>query len=238
MSADHRTGVVYGILRKLELPVLLATPAMLVACAMWQVNQTAILTLLVAVCSVTTLFASFEASRPTLRQIMPSVVLGAVAAAGRVLFAPIPEVQPLGAITIMAGSIFGSQQGFMVGALAALVSNIFFGQGPWTAWQMYSWGVVGYLAGIFGTRGWLERKPVLCSFGFFAGIVYGLIMDTWTVIGFVHPLTWAGALLVYLTSVPFNITRGVSNVVFLLLIYAPWSRKLLRVKRKYGLYGI
>lgn len=101
----------------LEALSICATPAILVACTLTNADQTAL---------------------PSL------VVLAALAAAGRILFAPIPDFKPVSAIAIIAGVVFGRKSGFMVGALAALASNFFFGQGPWTPWQMYAWGLVGY----------------------------------------------------------------------------------------------
>lgn len=131
-----------------EIAAIVATPAVLVGCAIANFNQTAVLTLVVVLASIGVFFASYEASRPRLRDIMPTVVLAALAAAGRILFAPIPDFKPVSAIAIIAGITFGRKSGFMVGALAALASNFFFGQGPWTPWQMYAWGLVGYGAGL------------------------------------------------------------------------------------------
>ena len=74
---------------------------------------------------------------------MPTLVLAALAAAGRILFGPIPDFKPVSAIAIIAGATLGRRNGFMVGALAALTSNFFFGQGMWTPWQMYAWGLGG-----------------------------------------------------------------------------------------------
>ena len=72
--------------------------------------------------------------------------LAAVAAAGRVLFAAVPGVQPVTVIVVAAGAALGARAGFATGALAALASNFFLGQGPWTPWQMLGWGACG-LAG-------------------------------------------------------------------------------------------
>ncbi|MBE5711545.1 MAG: ECF transporter S component [Slackia sp.] len=131
-----------------EIVAIFATPVVLAACAIANFDQTALLTLVVVLASIGIFFASYEASRPRLRDIMPTVVLAALAAAGRILFAPIPDFKPVSAIAIIAGVAFGRKNGFMVGALAALASNFFFGQGPWTPWQMYAWGLVGYGAGL------------------------------------------------------------------------------------------
>lgn len=135
----------------LEALLICATPAILVACTLTNADQTALLSLVVVLASLGVFFATYESSTPRLRDIMPTVVLAALAAAGRILFAPIPDFKPVSAIAIIAGVVFGRKSGFMVGALAALASNFFFGQGPWTPWQMYAWGLVGYGAGLLAT---------------------------------------------------------------------------------------
>lgn len=147
MGAANRSAGAYARIAA-EIVAIAATPAVLAACAIANFDQTALLTLVVVLASMGIFFASYEASRPRLRDIMPTVVLAALAAAGRILFAPIPDFKPVSAIAIIAGVAFGRKSGFMVGALAALASNFFFGQGPWTPWQMYAWGLVGYGAGL------------------------------------------------------------------------------------------
>lgn len=147
MGAANRSAGAYARIAA-EIVAIAATPVVLAACAIANFDQTALLTLVVVLASMGIFFASYEASRPRLRDIMPTVVLAALAAVGRILFAPIPDFKPVSAIAIIAGIAFGRKSGFMVGALAALASNFFFGQGPWTPWQMYAWGLVGYGAGL------------------------------------------------------------------------------------------
>lgn len=223
------------VLRKLEVPFLVAVPLVLGLCAYLQFDQTALLTLVVAVAAIGVFFASYEASRPSLRQIMPTVVMGALAAAGRILFAPIPDFKPVSAICIVAGVVFGRRSGFMVGALAALVSNFFFGQGPWTPWQMYAWGLVGYLAGVLADQGAFDRKPVIYVYGFLSALLYGFLLNSWYLVGFVHPITWPSAVVTYAAGFPLDCVHGVATVVFLLVIFIPWRRKLERIRAKYGL---
>lgn len=147
MGAAHGNAGVHTRIAA-EIVAIFATPVVLAVCTIANFNQTALLTLVVVLASIGIFFVSYEASRPRLRDIMPTVVLAALAAAGRILFAPIPDFKPVSAIAIIAGVAFGRKSGFMVGALAALASNFFFGQGPWTPWQMYAWGLVGYGAGL------------------------------------------------------------------------------------------
>lgn len=219
----------------LELPALLAVPVLMVTLALSGVDATAGLTLLVALLAVGLVFASFEASRPPLRQLMPTAVLAATAAAGRVLFAPIPDVKPVSAIAVIAGATLGRRSGFMVGAVAALVSNFFFGQGSWTPWQMYAWGLVGYLGGVFADRGLLERGGVLYAWGFLSALMYGAILNGYYVLGFVRPLTWPSVLAAYAAGFPLDCVHGVATAAFLAAIWLPWGRAIRRVVRKYDL---
>ena len=132
---------------------------------------------------------------------------------------------------------FGRQTGFVTGALTALSSNMFFGQGPWTPWQMFAWGLIGYLAGTFNERGWFRRRIVVLLYGFFSGLLFGFIMDSWRVVGFIQPLTWKAALAAYGAGLPMNLTLSAATVLFLLPILEPWTRKLDRIKRKFDLSG-
>ena len=224
-----------GLFGAVEVPALAAVPVALVALAAAGVRATAGLTLMVCALAVVLVLASFESSRPALRQLMPTAVLAALAAAGRVLFAPLPDVKPVSAIAIVAGAALGRRSGFVVGALAALLSNFFFGQGPWTPWQMYAWGLVGYVGGVLAERGALDRRWVLYGWGLASGLVYGLILNGYHVLGFVQPLTWPAALAACAASLPLDVTHGVATVAFLAAIWLPWGRAIRRVVAKYGL---
>ena len=220
------------LLAKLEIPLLLAVPAVMAAALLSGVEQAALAMLVVVALVLALFFAGYEASRPGLRQIMPTLVLAALAAAGRILFGPIPDFKPVSAIAIIAGATLGRRNGFMVGALAALTSNFFFGQGMWTPWQMYAWGLVGYVGGALAHAGAFDRAdgtvrmPALLTYGFASGLLYGVVINAYDIIGFVQPLTWAGAMARLATAVPFDITHGLATCVFLAALYKPWCRRL------------
>jgi energy-coupling factor transport system substrate-specific component len=180
-------------------------------------------------------FYSFEAHRPMARQLVPIAVLAAVAALGRVAFAALPDVKPTSAVVIIAGISFGPEAGFITGATAALTSNIFFGQGPFTPWQMFAWGIMGYCAGLFSHHGLLRKRLLICIFGFVWGFLYGWIMDLWQVLGFVSTINTKSVLLTYAASFYLDLTHAVSTAIFLLLVAKPWTKILNRVKIKYGL---
>ena len=202
------------------------------------IDQTAAVSMVASVVSLLLLFVSYEWGKPSLRETMPVVVLAALAAAGRIIFAPIPDVKPVSAICIVAGSVFGRKSGFMVGALAALVSNFFFGQGAWTPWQMYAWGLVGWLAGALTHAGAFKARPAVYVYGFASGLLYGIILNLWSILGFYHPETLSEAMIIWGAAVPLDIIHGVATVVFLKLLWAPWHRKLERLKTVYDLGAI
>ena len=234
-------SVLNNVLGKFEVPLLLAVPVAMAAALLSGVEQTALLLLAVVVLVLAMFFAGYEASRPGLRQIMPTLVLAALAAAGRILFGPIPDFKPVSAIAIIAGATLGRRNGFMVGALAALTSNFFFGQGMWTPWQMYGWGLVGYVGGALAHARAFDRAdggvrtPALLAYGFVSALLSRAVVTTYEIIGFVQPLTWAGAIARLASAVPFDVMHGLSTCVFLAALYRPWCRRIRRVVRKYDL---
>lgn len=185
--------------------------------------------------SIALFFAAFERGRPQPRDLVPVAVLAAVAAAGRVLFAALPDVKPTSAVVIVAGAAFGPQAGFMAGATAALLSNFFFGQGPFTPWQMFAWGLMGFGAGLLGRVPAFRRPVPLCVFGFVSCYFYGAFLDVYQLLGFVRPITWQSALLTWSASLYFDTVHAAATVAFLALIAKPWLRILTRVRKKYGL---
>lgn len=223
------------LIKILEPLILVSVPATLLLCAFFQHENSAFLTFAVAIAGVLLYFLGYEKSKPPLRQIMPTATLGAIAAAGRIIFAPIPDFKPVSAICIISGVVFGRRSGFMVGALAALVSNFFFGQGPWTPWQMYSWGLIGYMAGVLNGVCAFNHRPALYAYAFISPLFYGFILNSWYIIGWVHPITWQTALAAYAAGLPLDVIHSIATVTFLAILYEPWKRKLLRIKSKFDL---
>ena len=219
----------------LEAMALVGLPITMAIAVFAAPDQTSAASFVAAVVSLLLFFAAYEIEQPGVRETMPVVVMGALAAAGRILFAPVPDVKPVSAICIVAGAIFGRRAGFMVGALAALVSNFFFGQGAWTPWQMYAWGLVGWLAGVLARAGAFERPWAVYAFGFASGLLYGLVMNLWSLLGFFHPQTLADALVVWAAALPLDLIHSAATVAFLALLWTPWHRKLTRLKTVYGL---
>lgn len=181
-------------------------------------------------------FSLFEKRKPRAREIVPIAVMSAIAAIGRFAFAMIPQFKPVAAIVIITGISFGAEAGFLTGAISALVSNFFFGQGPWTPWQMFGFGIIGFLAGILYKYKIIKNKLSICIFGGLSGYLYGLIVNLWTVLSYGSPITKEGVIATYTLSIPFDTIHAVSTVIFLYILAMPMNEKMERLKMKYGLY--
>lgn len=214
--------------------LFLLVPAAMIACILLQSLQTALLSTLVLLAALTPFFLAFERQKPRPRDFMPVVVLTALSVTGRLLFAALPNFKPVSAIVILAGVCFGQQSGFLTGTLSALVSNLFFGQGPWTPWQMYAWGLMGYVAGALASTKLFRRPWAVLLYGFLASFGYGFLMNSWTLFSFVQPVTWQAALATYGAALAFDATHAVSTVAFLSVTLLPWQKELRRIRQKYG----
>lgn len=182
-------------------------------------------------------FLIFEGRKPQARELVIIAVLCAIGIAGRAALFMLPQFKPVMAVTIIAGVAFGGESGFLVGAMTMLVSNIFFGQGPLTPWQMCAMGIIGFLAGILFRKGWLRRsRGALSAFGALAAIlIYGGIMNPASALTWVGELNGKILLTYYITGLPFDCIQAAATWLFLFFGAEPMLEKLDRIKVKYGL---
>jgi energy-coupling factor transport system ATP-binding protein len=179
----------------------------------------------------------FESKKPQPRELIIIAVLCAIGVAGRSAFFMIPQFKPVVAIVIIAGVAFGGEAGFLVGAVTGFVSNMFFGQGPWTPWQMFAFGIIGFLAGVLFRKGVLRRNRVALSIfgGLVTFFIYGGIMNSASVIIFQNMPTKEMFYMAYLRGIPFDLIHATASVIFLWILSRPLLEKLDRIKIKYGL---
>jgi energy-coupling factor transport system substrate-specific component len=178
-------------------------------------------------------FGWYERAKPTAKVVALVATLAALAALGRAAFAPLPNVKPTTDIALLAGYALGAGPGFVVGAVGALASNLFFGHGPHTPWQMAGWGGAGLLgaalARAFGHE--LRRIPLAAACGL-AGALFGAWMDLhlWVVFTDHQPAEYAA---ISARSLPFNVAHVVGNVAFCLLFGPALVRALLRFRQRF-----
>lgn len=201
-----------------------------------------VISALVAIYSLVPFFVGFERSKPQIRELVVISVLIAIGVIGRQAFFMLPQMKPVIAISVIAGASLGPGAGFLVGAMIAFVSNFFFGQGPWTPWQMMALGLAGMFAGLIFQK-WNRRGPkpskvhkiAVCVFGLVSGYFYGLIVDLWTLFGYTEKPSLNAYLVVKSTAIWFDTLLAISTFMFLWVLYAPMIKKLNRIKLKYGM---
>lgn len=182
----------------------------------------------------------FENRKPQARELVIISGLCAIAVAGRVAFAMVPQFKPVIALVIIAGISFGGETGFLVGAITAFVSNFYFSQGPWTPWQMFAFGITGFFAGVLFQKGILRRnKYEICIFGFLATLfLCGAILNTGTVIMSQNKITMGMILSSIAVGLPMDLIHAASTAIFLWFALEPMCEKLERIKEKYGLSSL
>ena len=215
---------------------ILCVPCAALLAAAWGVIGWDAATVIAAVMCCVPFFLSFERRAPSARELVLAAVMTAFSAAGRFIFAPIPFFKPVTAIVVLSAMYLGPQTGFMVGALSAVISNIYFGQGPWTPFQMFCWGMIGFIAGIINKKTILERVVPLIIYGIIAGAGYSVVMDIWTVLSMDGVFTAERWLAAIISALPVTAVYCVSNVVFLLALRKPVGKRLERIKKKYGVF--
>ncbi|MBR1811165.1 MAG: ATP-binding cassette domain-containing protein [Clostridia bacterium] len=183
-------------------------------------------------------FLVFEGRKPRAREITVIAALCALGIVGRAAFFMLPQFKPVLALTVIAGVALGGETGFLVGAVTMLASNVLFSQGPWTPWQMFAMGLIGFLAGVLYNVGLLRRSRLsLCLFGAVSALlIYGGIMNP------AAALVWGGEVLnfnmlvgYYVTGFPLDCVHAAATAIFLWFLSLPMLEKLDRIKEKYGL---
>lgn len=174
----------------------------------------------------------YERRRATAREIALIATLAALAGLSRVPFTVVPSLQPTTFLALISGYVFGAGPGFMVGSLAAFISNFFLGHGPWTPWQMAAWGIVGICGGLLGRK--RKHFPLLpmvllaVVWGFF----FGWFLNIWHWLTVVYPLTLRSFLLTQSISLWNDILHALGNGAFMGLAGPELVRLLTRFKNK------
>lgn len=181
-------------------------------------------------------FMAFEGRKPQARELVVIAVMCALAIAGRVVI-PIPHFKAAFAIILISGIAFGPEAGFMVGAITAFASNFFYGQGPFTPWQMFGYGAGGMLAGFCFRKKGLPRKPwVMTVFGFLSVILWiGPLLDCSHIFLVLPKITWPSVIATFVSGFYVNVSQAICTALIMFLLGNALLEKLDRVKMKYGM---
>lgn len=194
-----------------------------------------VVSLIAAFLSCIPFYITFEKSKATSKEIMLVALMTAFSVCGRIMFSFIPFFKPITAFTIISGMYLSAPAGFICGSFSALISNIYFGQGPWTLFQMISWGLIGFISGVIGEK-LLEKRIILVIYAFISGVLFSLIMDLWTVLNIDKEFNFSRYIIQLISSFPIMIIYSLSNIVFLILLQKPIGKKIKRAKKRYGIF--
>ncbi len=222
-SKPLRTVLKWGI------PFVLTPALVLLGAVVFREEQYLFISFMAAALALLLFFAAFERKTVGTRRMVIAAVMTALCIAGRFL----PFFKPVTAITVITALYLGKETGFLVGGMAALLSNFYFGQGPWTAFQMLSWGMIGWFAGLLADP--LKRhKALLLLYGVLSGAAYSLVMDVWTVLWYGNGFDVSLYLAAVATALPHTLLYAASNFLFLWWMAKPFGDKFERIRIKYG----
>ncbi len=216
--------------------ILAAVGVIIFGVLMFQDRRYNLISILIAFLACIPFYMAYEKKEGSIRRMVVLAVMVAISVVGRLIFAVLPGFKPVTAIVVIAAIYMGSESGFLIGSLSAIISNMFYGQGPWTPFQMLAWGSLGLIAGLPVMQKILKKRVILAVYGFLAGFGYSAIMDIWTVLSFDGSFSLARYLTVLAMALPVSMEYAISNVVFLMLGIGPIGRKLKRINIKHGIF--
>ncbi|MBO0439308.1 ECF transporter S component [Candidatus Enterococcus ikei] len=222
--------------KTLVINVLFVLVLVSICMILFQASQYQVISMLLIISACFPIYYRYEKKQVNIKEIVLIAILITVAVLGRFLFYMIPAITPMTAIIIISGISLGYEVGFLVGSLSAVASNMLFGQGPWTPFQMFSWGMIGFLAGLPWMRKILGKSYwFLALYGIFAGLFFSFFMDVWTVFSIDRYFSWQRYLALLLTAVPYTLSYCFANAFFSCLLFRVIQTKLQRILIKYDI---
>ncbi|OEG24097.1 ECF transporter S component [Enterococcus ureilyticus] len=209
---------------------------LIIGLVLFQASQYQIISMLLVIAACLPIYYRYERKQINIKELVLIAILTALAVLGRFLFYMIPAVTPMTAIIIISGICLGAEVGFLVGSLSAITSNMLFGQGPWTPFQMFSWGLIGLVAGLPWMQTILKKSYLfLVLYGIAAGFFFSFFMDLWTVFSIDRFFSWQRYLALLLSAAPYTISYCFSNAFFSCLLFRSIQTKLQRILIKYDI---
>lgn len=219
---------------------ILGIPAIIFGCSKLIISkQYYVASALIIALALAALFLSLEKKKMQTRELVAIACVVALAVVGRAALFMIPQVKLTCAIVILAAISFGPYVGFLSGALSMLTSNIIFGQGAHTPFQMFGMGLVAFLCGLvfYEKKYGRNRWAVAIVGGILCFAVYGFIVDSGSALLFTAVPTFKTMLPVYISGLSFNAIHAVTTLVALFAATPYIQDTFGRIAKKYGLFG-
>ncbi len=210
----------------------------LAAAVVWQLfsdGNVYLISVIILIISMLPFLFSFENSKPDARLLALTASLIGIAVVSRAVFYLLPQVKPIGAIVIISGVCLGAKKGYLVGVFSAFISNFIFGQGVWTPFQMVALGLVGFMSGLIFRRLKADRISLSVAGFLLTAVLYGVIVDTSSVLMMAGDFNFSSALAVYAAGIPFSLIFGITTAACLFVFGKPFINKITRLQMKYGI---
>lgn len=216
--------------------IFVLIPAVFIICIRAGDKRLYIGSIIIMLLAMLPFFVNFEHRKPDARELVTLSVLIAVAVVSRIAFMWLPAFKPMAGFIVITAMCFGPQAGFMSGALSMLLSNIVFGQGAWTPWQMFCYGMIGFIGGLLARFGIISvsckiRSGIIAFFT--VTVLSSVILDSSTLFFMFSKISKSSILTVYISGLPINVLNGLASGLAVVLLSKPISVIIARIKAKY-----
>ena len=184
MAAARKRLALTAVLIFLVIPALIALTVFLGSKRLYMP-----LSLLILVMIMAPFFMIFERRKPRAREVVLIAMMSALTVASHTFFHIAFPVQIGTAMVIISGISLGPEAGFLIGAMSRFVCNFYMGQGAWTPWQMFCWGLLGFLAGLAFNRE-ISKQNSISNFKKMMAPVLCVIFSE--LVAYISFLVWPG----------------------------------------------
>lgn len=184
MAAARKRLALTAVLIFLVIPALIALTVFLGSKRLYMP-----LSLLILVMIMAPFFMIFERRKPRAREVVLIAMMSALTVASHTFFHIAFPVQIGTAMVVISGISLGPEAGFLIGAMSRFVCNFYMGQGAWTPWQMFCWGLLGFLAGLAFNRE-ISKQNSISNFKKMMAPVLCVIFSE--LVAYISFLVWPG----------------------------------------------
>ena len=168
-----------------------------------------------------------EQKMPSGSDLILLILLGAFAVSGRVLLDPIPNVQPVTVIVLLAGIHFGAPRAVALAAAVALCSNVLLGHGLWSLYQAVGWSAVGVAGAALSNRLYVDGRMAIRALAALAA-VSAFAFDWIVSLSALHSLSSEVFLVYLMAGIPYDLLHAAGNVAFVAWLANPLSEIMTR----------
>jgi len=156
------------------------------------------------------------------------ILLAAFGVSGRILLDPIPNVQPVTVLVLLAGAYYGAPRALALAAIVALASNVMYlGHGPWTIFQAIGWGAIGLVGALSANLIVVEGRVRIGHLAVIAALS-GLAFNWFVSLSILLEVGSSMLVPYLLNGLVFDLYHMAGNVLFVALMASPLGEMMSR----------